>query len=124
MNQDEYGTVFNGPDTFQEIALALITTKLALIPWTDEAGTQFDVLLSYGVEFAPSRGLIQGGLRSTDLFVSIMRKGAFGFDIDRTDTAGAYYAEKLFITGGETADKLAEFLNGVKVALKAELGNS
>lgn len=124
MNQDEYGTVFNGPDTFQEIALALITTKLALIPWTDEAGTQLDILLAYGVEFAPSHGLIQGGVRPTDFFVSIMRKGAFGFELNDLETHSGYYAEKLKLSGEEMIDKLAEFLNGVKVALKAELGNS
>lgn len=124
MNQDEYGTILNGPETYQAIALALVTTKLALIPWTDEAGTQLDILLAHGVEFAPSRSLIQGGVRPTDFFVSIMRKGAFGFELNDLETHSGYYAEKLKLSGEETIDKLAEFLNGVKAALKAEIEKS
>lgn len=122
MNHDEFGTVLNGADTYKEIGLALATDSVVLVPWTDELGTQLDILLVWKPSFcAPSRQLIQGGVRSTDLFVSIMRKGAFGFEVDRTDTAGGYYAEKLGLEKGETALKLAEFLNGVKVALKAEI---
>ena len=123
MNHDEFGTILNGPDTYQEIALALATDGIALVPWTDELGTQLDILLAWKPNpCAPSSHLIQRGIRPNDLFVSIMSWGAFGFDLKETDTFAGYYGEKLKLGKGESTDRLAEFLNGVKAALRAEIG--
>lgn len=123
MNQDEYGTILNGHDTFQEIALALATDGVAFVPWTDELGTQFDILLVWKpVMCAPSSHLVQRGIRPNDLFVSIMSHSAFGFDLKESDTFAGYYGEKLKLGSNESTDRLAELLNGVKAALKAEIG--
>lgn len=55
---------------------------------------------------------IQGGIKSNDLFITIMRKGSFGFKIDSKKSSG-YVAEKLNLSNDETAEKLTELINGV-----------
>lgn len=117
MLKDEFGTVYNGPETFHDIASLLQDFGACLIPWTDQAGTQYDILFAilHKEPQTVSRQLIQGGVTRWDLFVSIMRVGAFGFDIENTDTHPGYYAEKLKLTGDETNKKLAEMINGIKV---------
>jgi hypothetical protein len=123
MNHDEYGTILNGEDTIQEIALALATDGLALIPWTDEHGTQLDILFAWRPALcSPSSSLVQRGIRPTDLFVSIMSLGAFGFELDHDDTHAGYYGEKFRLTGDQTCRALADLINGVKRALRAEIG--
>ena len=83
-----------------------------IIAWTDGHGSQFDILFSYR---ALPDGPIQGGLKpNNDLFVSIMRRGAFAFSTDRQSVPG-YYAEKLNMSQeGVTIEALAELLNGVR----------
>lgn len=119
MNFDEYGEVINGEDTYREIAdlltdiSGLAGRKPVIIGWTDGKGTHFDILFVLGAE---KFGTIQGGIRGSDLFVSIMRWGAFGFCVDHKDTDAGYYEEKLGNRGtfGPTAEPLAELINGVK----------
>lgn len=117
MEYEEYGEVINSPKTYKGIAEELHKNSV-LIGWTDLLGTHYDILftltaLQYGTN-------IQGGIRPrTDLFVSIMRKGAFAFDISN-DTHPGYYGEKLHTGGGESGEKLAELINGVKVELRNE----
>lgn len=64
---------------------------------------------------------IQGGIRpGFDLFVSIMRWGAFAFEINEADTHPGYYEEKLANRGplGDTTrEVLAELINGVRKLL-------
>ena len=114
MNKDEYGEVINGPETFAQIAIRLKIDKRVLVGWTDQLGTHFDILFVNGT---PVEGAnIQGGLRENDLFVSIMRVEAFGFEADKFDTFAGYYAEKLFVSG-RTADELSILINEVKKLL-------
>ncbi len=117
MNQDKYNEVRNGEKTYEEIAKSLMNNDAVLIGWTDEApdvGTHFDILFT---RKAVKDGVVQGGVRGGDLFISIMRLGAFGFKIENTDTSPGYYAEKLGFTGDYTAEKLAELINEVKKRL-------
>lgn len=55
---------------------------------------------------------MQRGIRSDDLFVSIMSRGAFGFECYGKKHSG-YVAEKLNLGIDETSEKLTELLNGV-----------
>jgi len=114
MNKDRYGEVINGERTYDDIAESLMENDAVLIGWTDEAkpvGTHFDILFT---RKAVKEGTVQGGVRGGDLFVSIMRLGAFGFDIANKDTASGYYMEKLRFSGEETGEKLAELINEIK----------
>lgn len=118
---DEYGEVLNSPETYLDIATLLSKGANCFVGWTDEAGSHFDILFTALPVMIPTdnKKTIQGGLRpGSDLFVSIMRKGAFGFEINHTLTSAGYYADKLTLNdNGETADKLAELINGVKYQL-------
>lgn len=117
MNKDEYGEVINGEQTYNTIATLLHTGQPALIGWTDQAepvGTHFDILFT---RKAFKEGTVQGGIAWDDIFVSIMRIGAFGFEVQNKDTAPGYYMEKLGFTGDETGEKLAELINEIKKRL-------
>ncbi len=117
MNKDEYGEVINGQGTYEKVAQILKKLGVILIGWTDESGTHFDILFVHTTNFEGSN--IQGGIRRVDLFVSIMRMGAFGFDVENTDTDWNYYDEKLSggTIGETTGRKLAELINGIKKEL-------
>ena len=52
----------------------------------------------------------------TDLFVSILSWGAYGFEVDREKSVG-YISEKLGIHG-ETAEKLTKLINEIINELK------
>lgn len=114
--EKEYGEIINGPETYSKIATSLLMGKNILIGWTDEMSTHYDILFTkdpaiYGTN-------IQGGIRRDDLFVSIMRIGCFGFEIENTDTHYGYYSEKFNYNFGEaTGQKLADLINGVKKEL-------
>lgn len=110
LNYDEYGEVINGELTYAAIAQHLIHGS-AIIGWNDEEFTHYDILFT----LMPFKaGMLQGGLhQGRNLFVSIMRVGAFGFDIARPDTHPSYYAEKLGLDS-TTAGKVADLINGIK----------
>lgn len=130
MKTDEYNEVINHPNTFKAIAEELKKSKAVLIGWTDENYTHFDILFTYKPTVAIGQIIngvfvediflsanFQGGIRPTDLFVSIMRVGAFGFEVNNKDTHWSYYDEKLgsrFRFGETIGAKLAELINGVK----------
>ena len=108
MNKNKYGEVINGEQTYNMIANHLALKVPIGIAWTDELGTHYDIIFNMGVAFI--EGNFQGGLKSTDLFVSIMHKTAWGFK--PTIKYGDYIQEKLGIRG-ETGEKLKELINGV-----------
>lgn len=117
IDYDEYGEVINGPRTAAAIAMHLLHGGSALVGWNDGEATHFDILFT----LEPFKsGIVQGGLHSgRNLFVSIMRIGAFGFDVSRPDTHPSYYAEKLHLDGPNvTTEKLAELINGIKELIK------
>ncbi len=118
MTQDSWGEVLNSQETYDDIALALSGGRSVIIGWTDEQMSHFDILFHYKWMRHPENNQIQGGIDArNDLFVSIMRKGAFGFDVNETNTHSSYYGEKLNMGNGITVEKLAELINGVKKAL-------
>ena len=110
MDKDEYGEIINGENTYKEIARVLKFVGTCLIGWTEELGGHYDILfvnktIVYGTN-------IQRGIKATDLFVSIMGKGAFGFKTESKKYSD-YIAEKLNLSDDETAEKLAVLINGV-----------
>ena len=114
MNKTEYDEIINGEDTYKEIADKLKTEKTVLVGWTDELSTHYDFLFSLGA-YKEINNYIQGGLRKTDLFVSVMRKGAFGFEINNNIKSPSYIGEKLFWDkkADETTEKVADLINGI-----------
>ncbi len=115
MNTDEYFEVINGEETYKEIASELKLNANVMIGWTDEHGSHLDILFSLNVK---KEGNWQGGLSQNDLFVSIMRVGAFGFRVGEIDTHYSYYGEKLYLGAVSlTTKKIAELINGVKKEL-------
>lgn len=114
MNKTEYDEIINGEDTYKEIANKLKTEKIVLVGWTDELATHYDFLFSLGA-YKEINNPIQGGLRKTDLFVSIMRSGAFGFEINNRWKSPLYIGEKLFNDkeANETTEKIADLINGI-----------
>lgn len=115
VSYDDWREVTNSHETFDEIARVLKTGQPVVLGWTDGAGTHLDVLFTWN---ARQYGSLQGGLSAgTDLFVSIMRIGAFGFAVpmDAASHPG-YIGEKLCLRGS-TAEALAELINGVRERL-------
>lgn len=115
MNYDGEREIINGDETYKEIARHIRNGNSVIVGWTDQLGSHADVLFSY---LAEGEGPLQGGVSRGDLFVSIMRAGAFAFDIYNEDTHAGYYAEKLNWSGGESSEKLAELINGVKAEIR------
>lgn len=114
MKQDEYGTFMNDPENYRFIIETLEEDSLILIAWTDEEGSQYDILFAMP-PIGNVIGPVQGGIKNQDLFVSIMRKGAFAFEIGRTSHPG-YYAEKLNMGGvNVTTEKLGELIDAVRM---------
>lgn len=120
MTTDDYSEVTNSEETYSEIANLLESGAAAFIGWTDGEGSHFDILFIYRVMGFDTH---QGGVRPIDLFVSIMRVGSFGFEVEHSDTDWGYYDEKLgsaFKFGETTGKKLAELINGIKKKLNTE----
>ena len=116
---DEYGDVVNHEQTYQALAQKLKKDGSVIIGWTDGQGSHHDVLFN----LQPKQfGSLQGGMRgSTDLFVSVMRVGCFGFDKSRMDTFHTYTGEKLGIGGSATTVELTELINQVRKQLQCPL---
>lgn len=113
MDLDQYGEVINGKKTTEAIVDLIDDHGSLVIGWTDEEGTHYDILFTLGTNI---KGAVQGGLKSTYLFVSIMRVGAFGFKCG-CESSPEYYSEKLGVSGEETLIKLSQLLNSVRMVL-------
>lgn len=116
--EEEYGEVINGEGTYMGIAEEL-KGNAVLVGWTDRRATHLDILFT--LTALPYGTNIQGGIRPrTDLFVSIMRWGAFAFEIKEGDVHPGYVNEKLGNRGSfgdECSQELADLINGVKKLL-------
>ena len=117
MNFDNYGEVINGKATYLAIAKHIYFNNLILIGWTDELGGHYDILFAY-------RTLVQGtdiqrGIKGSDLFISIIGKGAFGFKVEK-DKMSSYVAEKLNLSDDKSTEKLTELINGVIKELRED----
>ena len=114
MNRDFYGEVYNGEETYKEIAGEIKDGGQCIFGWTDQKGTHFDILMTTSPVHLG--GGLQGGLRPRhDLFVCLMRIGCFGFEINNQEKHPGYVNEKLGtrINLGSSAEDLAELINGV-----------
>ena len=116
MNINEYGEVINGEGTYFEIAKHLMKGESVGIGWTDEDSTHFDIIFTLGIK---KYGLFQGGIRGTDLFVSIIRWSSYGFSTDDVKLGG-YIQEKLRLGDNITGEKVKELVNGVIEYLNKE----
>ncbi len=117
MNVDKYGEVVNGEKTYKKIADFLKKDGSFLIGWTDEKFTHYDILFSYNCD---GMGVFQRGIKISDLFVSIISVGSFGFKVDTEKSIG-YVGEKLFY--GKTdisVEKITQLINGIIKNLNRE----
>ena len=112
MKMDKYNEIINGEETYNDIALALKSDTSIIIGWTDEDSMHYAILFSCNVKKI-EKNLLQHGIRTNYLFVSIMGIGAFAFRQDVTNHGAGYVSEKLNVHGNNTTEKLAELINGV-----------
>lgn len=75
-------------------------------------------MFTWGAYKEDGNGL-QRGIKGTDLFVSIISLGSFGFKVDTIKHSG-YVAEKLKLCGEITIEKFTELLNGIIAELVEE----
>lgn len=109
-DRNEYDEIINGEGTYKVIAGNLVQGLSVFIGWTDNVYTHYDILFTYK---AMGTGGYQRGLRTSDLFVSIMSVGSFGFKIDSDKDVG-YIAEKLFYgREDESVKAVTELINGI-----------
>lgn len=112
-NLDDYGVVVNGTETYKFLSQVLLTGQTVLIAWTDERGTMFDIVLSYGA-FDVGAGNHQHGTKARDLFVSIIGLGSFSFESKYpSNVSPGYISEKLRIGNLPTSAAIAELLTGI-----------
>ena len=117
LNMNQYSEVINGNNTYKSIAMCLLENHSIFIGWTDNVFTHYDILFTYGVV---GNGGYQRGLKTTDLFVSIMSIGSFGFKTDSFKDPG-YVAEKLFNGREDSTIKcVTELINGIIKEMRGE----
>lgn len=114
-NTDQYGQVYNGPDTYRCAALDVINRNHVVLNWTDRFGSLLNILLSY----APTRigatgGPVDGG--PGKLWVGVAGHGCFAFAIGRGTLHPDYVAEKLGVRG-TTASALASLISAVRLVI-------
>lgn len=110
MDQDEFGEVINGENTYREICKRLRKGQSVIIGWTDKGGTHLDILFTFQ-PYKVDNNMLQRGLRDWYLYVSVIGIGAFGFNSDSAKTPG-YVSQKIGLYG-ETVDKFTELINGI-----------
>ena len=109
---DEWGYITFSLKNAKSIAKTLLEDKNVFVSVATQ-NTHYDVLFSLFPR--GNQNIAQGGVRRSDLFISIMRKGAFGFGIgDSIDTNHHYYSEKLTAT---VTEELSDFFNLVRAEI-------
>ena len=111
MIRDEWGVVINTPENYKEIAKEIQDGGQCVFAWTDQEGTQYDLLISHNPIHIG--GLMQRGIRPSDMFVGVMSRGCFGFEINDIWKSPGYISEKLRIGNDITCEKLSELINGI-----------
>lgn len=102
-DQDEYSTVLNSEKTYQGLAKWLFEYHAVVFAWTDQEGTQLDILLAHN---PPQLGRLQRGMNAfTDLFVAVSSFGMFGFELNGIQKDAGYVGEKLNLGGTNTTTK-------------------
>lgn len=112
-NFDAWNQVQNGPDTYKAIAAQLIEHQCCVIGWSDNRYTHHDVLFV----LSPRKfGRLYNGIKADkDLFVSLMKRGSFGFALTSPteNLHPGYIAHKLGENNDETMQALGELINGI-----------
>ena len=109
MNNNEYGEIINGNNTYQYIAERLLKNETIGIGWTDEIYTHYDIIFKLGLDCKV--GNFQRGIKQYYLFISILSLTSYGFASDSIKDAG-YIKEKLGLNN-DSGDKVAELINGI-----------
>lgn len=110
LDLNNWGEAINGKKTYKSIAQALKNNSSVFISWSDNDYTHYDILFNY---CCLGNGGYQRGLRNTDLFISVMSIGSFGFKIDSDKDVG-YIAEKLFNgREDESVKAITKLINGI-----------
>lgn len=111
---DEYGYLKNTEDSINLLVMGLKHGHSIMFCVTDkEEESHYDVVLNYGAFLVGDKAIVQRGIKYSDLFVSVMNKGSFGFETGR-DSHTSYYSEKL----GVACEPLTEILNALRLKLK------
>ena len=108
-----FADIVEGPNTYKTIAGELRQSNVCLAGWNDQDFTHHDVLFALKPRHF---GNIQGGIRPEGyLFVSVMRIGAFAFNLHREAPLDPDYVnEKLGGSLGEPVrERLTALINGV-----------
>ena len=106
MNNNNYGEIINGEETYKAIANRLLNNETVGIGWSDEEYTHFDIIFKLGLDCKV--GDFQRGIRRDYLFVGIIGHAFYGFVPDTLKETG-YITEKI----GFRNDKLSELINGI-----------
>ena len=116
MNKDEFGEIINGSKTYDFIVDKLKNGEAVFIGWTDEKYSHYDILFTLGA-YKERGNYTQRGIKNSDLFISVIGLGAFGFEaISRNKKiSSGYLSEKLNFNVGE---KFTELVNNVLLRLK------
>lgn len=83
----------------------------------EEEYSQYDVLFAYGYA---NYGIHQRGILATDLVISVIGFGAYGFRVEIADTDPSYYTEKL----GIHSNYLSYLFNEVRKEIKRRRNGS
>lgn len=118
---DVDGEIVNGPNTYEALLDRLLEVRgpAHLIGWFDGKHTHHDLLFTRVMPV----GTIQGGIGKVEnFFISVMRAGgAWGFAMNpEIVTEAPYIVEKMGLPL-ETAESLAELVNGIRGALKERM---
>lgn len=122
LSRDEWGVVFNSPETFEALADRLSGRKekpsttpgeAQAFGWTDQQGSHMDVLLALPNETGPFN---RTDSRYGKLWIGVAGYGLWA--VPSGDLDPGYVASKLgFGYPNATVIKLAELINGVTTAL-------
>lgn len=107
-DENKYGEVINGKNTYRTIANRLKANKSIGIGWTDGYSAHLDIIFNLGFE---KTGTFQRGIKNNYLVVSIIDHTSYAFAPD-TIKVGNYIQEKLRMNN-DWGDKLAELINGI-----------
>lgn len=118
--QDKFSTVVNHKSTYDYLAQKMVDREPVIFAWTDEQGTQLDILMVYQPD---QRGNLQRGMSTyKDLFVAVSGHGMFGFALNGSWKSPGYVGQKLGLGDhNDTTAELSELINGVAQRMKVEV---
>ena len=119
--RDELGQAHNGENTYRYISAVLKSGKSCLLTWANPRKKVSLVMLFTLLPVVPKDNLLRLGINSTDLFVSVMGKGAWSFRLEGTNINKNYLAEKLGLRYAGIENDLFNLINGIRNNIKGQL---